>query len=115
MINTNFTKTQKEVIEMTENNCLIEKITHTEEDIQKKLKYLSYALIIANFSAVSGMIVLITDIQYASDIAFIVVGVCSVIVSCVTIKLMDIFDNMKHMNSKIIVKLLNEDKQKEVN
>ena len=115
MTSINFMKTQREVNKMPVNDCLIEKITNIEEDIQKKLKYLSYLLITANFTAVSGMIVLITNIEYASDIAFIVIGVSSVIISYVTLKLMDIFDNMKYMNSKIIVKLIDEDKQKEVN
>lgn len=115
MINTRFIKTQREVIKMTNNDYLIEKITNVEEDFQKKLNNIIQFLYAGNISAICGMIATTLNYDYALHIAFVAVGVSSVIISYVIFKLLNIFDDMKYMNSKIVVKLIDEDLKKEVN
>lgn len=97
---------------MTEENCLIEKITNTDDELKKKCLRYSKILSIGNCCSIVALIMLCATNDIFGNIALIFVACTSIITSVITVKMCDMYNEIRQLNSKIIVKL--NDNEKEV-
>lgn len=98
---------------MSDENYLIEKITNADDKIRRNLLKYSKILAVGNIFSVVGLIILCLSNDIITNSAFIFVACSSIIAGIITIKLCDMFEDLKYLNSSIIVKL--NDNNKEVN
>ena len=94
-------------------SCLIEKITNAENELKKNCIRYSEILIIANCFSITALIMLCFTDELYSNIAFGFIAGSGIITSIIVVKLIDMQNEIRQLNSKIIVKL-NNNKQ-EVN
>ena len=96
---------------MTEDSYLIERITKADEKIRKNLLRYSRILAIGNIFSVIGLIILCLSNDIITNSAFVFVACSSIIAGVITVKLCDMFEDLKDLNSSVIVRL----NDKEVN
>ena len=87
---------------MNINPVLIEKITHSEEEIRKKSMNITIGLAFSNFIALSVVIFSYFTFEDLNAI-FLLSALTSIIISVITVKSADLTDNIGKMHNKIIV------------
>lgn len=93
---------------MTEEEYLIEKITHADDNLKKKCLQYSKYLSMGNGFSVGALITLCFISDIFSIVASIFIVCASIITSIITVKLCEMYNEIRQLNSKIIVKLNNK-------
>lgn len=97
---------------MTEESYLIEKITNADDNLKKNCLRYSKILCIGNAFSIGALVMFCYTDDIISNVAFLFVACSSIISSIITVKLTDMYNEIRQLNSKIIVKL--NDNEKEV-
>lgn len=96
---------------MSEENYLIEKITNADDNLKKNCLRYSKILCIGNAFSIGALVMFCYTDDIISNVAFLFVACSSIISSIITVKLTDMYNEMRQLNSKIIIKLNDENKQ----
>lgn len=86
---------------------LIQKITHSEEDVKKSVMTLIVGLIITHIFAFSTVICSFFEFEDL-NIIFLLSAVTSISISIILIKLQDVYTDIGRMHNKIIIECVQD-------
>ena len=81
---------------------LIQKITHSEEDVKKSVMILIIGLIITNIFGLMTVTCAFFEFEEL-NIIFLLSAVTSILISIIVVKLQDVYTDIGRMHNKIIV------------
>ena len=93
---------------------LIQKMSNSEEDLKKSIMTLIISLIISNVFALLAVLYCFFEFD-GLNIIFVMSAVTSIIISVITVKMTELYDNVGRMHNKIIIECVSNEELSENN